>query len=141
MLDYNTKELIRTYHYNTAKEDRYYVKREVINGRTYDKYGVATVISMVVDLWKVYDPSVKLYKFVYVGGVSRQHPNDSQIDLEVGYELAHENAFVNPVFKMEFNAPIETNLVVTMMENYICGLPIEFIRTREEKNILKANKQ
>lgn len=135
MLDYNTKELVRSYHYNTTKEDRYYKKQEVINGRTYDKYGVATVTSMVVDLWKVYDPSVKLNKYVYVGGISRQHPNDTQIDVERGYELAHENAFINPVFKMEFQNMVSTELIVNLMKMYILGLPIEFIRTRQEIEI------
>lgn len=140
MLDYNTKEFVRSYHYNNAKEDRCYIKQEIINGRTYDKYGVGTVTSMVIDLWKVYDPSVKLFKYVYIGGISRQHPNDCRINTELGYELAHENAFVNPVFRMEYTEKIPTKLVILMMENYVAGLPIEFVRTRQEIEILKLSK-
>lgn len=136
MLDYNTKELVRSYHKNTAKDDRLYVKQEIINGRTYDKYGVATVVSMIVDCWKVYDPSVKLFKYVYLGGISRQHPNDPQINIELGYEIAHENAMVNPVLKFEFDNMIDTISVLEMMETYINALPIEFIRTKEEIQLL-----
>jgi hypothetical protein len=137
MLDYNTKELIRTYHYNTAKEDRYYVKQEVINGRLYAKYGIATVASMVVDLWKIYDPSVKQYKYVYMGGLSRQHPNDTKIDIEMGYEVAHENAFTNPVFTFIYNEKLSTIGVLDLMREYVKNLPIEFIRTRQEIKISK----
>jgi hypothetical protein len=91
-------------------------------------------------LWKVYDPSVKRSKYVYIGGVSRQHPNDTAVDIEMGYEVAHENAFSNPSFRFEYDEPVETVQVLDMMRLYTYGLPIEFIRTREEIELLNKTK-
>jgi hypothetical protein len=140
MLDFSTKEFVRSFHSSDIKDERYAEKTEVVLGRTITKQGRCTATTVVVDLWKVFDPSVKLYKFVYLGGVARQHPNDTEISLKTGLEAAEEKAFSNPDFKCIFPEILEVADVVALMNFYISCMPIEFIRTKEEKAIMEIEK-
>ena len=89
---------------------------------------------------KVYDPSVKSSKYVYLGGVARQHPNDHVITAEEGYEMANLNANLNPTIVLTYDTPADTRTLIQMMELYVMGLPKEFIRTKEEIAALETKK-
>lgn len=136
MLDYSTKEFVRSFHWSDMSDDRELVKTEVVLGRTYYKIGKGTATTVVTDCWKVYDPSVKLFKYVYFGGVARQHPDDTEITLKTGLEIAEEKAFTNPDFIFTFNDFVEISLVVDLMKTYASGIPMQMIRTSEEKKYL-----
>lgn len=132
MLDFSNKEFVRSFTYSNLREDRRIQKREVILGREYIKYGTACATTMVCDCWKVYDPSVERFKYVYLAGVARQHPSDISVKYADGVEIAHENAMTNPVFTMIYDRPVEFEFVELMMSNYICQLPVQLVKTRQE---------
>ena len=111
---------------------------EIVMGRTYTKHGKGTATTVVVDCWKVWDPSVKLNKFVYFGGVARQHPNDTKITLKEGLEVAAEKAFTNPDFMFTFQDLVDIDVIVSLMEVYASGVPKEMIRTSEEKYMMES---
>ena len=132
MLDYSSKEFVRSFVYSNLKEDRRIQKREVILGREHIKLGTACATTMVCDCWKVYDSSVERFKYVYLAGVARQHPQDISVKYADGVAIAHENAMVNPVFTMIYDNPVQFEFVEFMMENYISQLPVQFVKTRQE---------
>ena len=65
MLDFSNKEFVRSFHWSDISCDREMETTEIVLGRTYTKHGKGTATTVVVDCWKVWDPSVKLNKFVY----------------------------------------------------------------------------
>lgn len=132
MLDYSNKEFVRSFTYSNLRKDRRISKQEVILGRTTTKYGTACATTMVTDLWKVWDPSVEQFKYVYLTGMARQHPQDITVKYADGIEIAHENAMINPVMTMVYDKPISFEQVEYMMEIYVSGLPVQFVRTRQE---------
>lgn len=132
MLDYSNKEFVRSFTYSNLREDRRTTKREVILGREYTKYGTACATTMVCDCWKVYDTSVKRFKYVYMAGVARQHPSDISVKYADGISIAHENAMVNPVMTMVYDEPVQFEFIEYMMANYVSQLPVQLIKTRKE---------
>lgn len=137
MLDFSNKEFVRSFHWSDISCDREMETTEIVLGRTYTKHGKGTATTIVVDCWKVWDPSVKLNKFVYFGGVARQHPNDTKITLKEGLEVAEEKAFTNPDFMFTFQDLVDIDVIVSLMEVYASGVPMEMIRTSEEKNMME----
>lgn len=132
MLDYSIKEFVRSFTYSNLRKDRRTSKEEVILGRTIIKYGTACATTMVTDLWKVWDPSVEQFKYVYLTGMARQHPLDITVKYADGVEIAHENAMTNPVMTMIYDKPISYEMVEHMMELYVYNLPVQFIKTHQE---------
>ena len=132
MLDFSNKEFVRSFTYSNLKKDRRIAKEEVILGRKYIKEGTMCATTMVCDCWKVYDPSVERFKYVYLAGVARQHPMDIMVKYSDGVEIAHENAMTNPVLTMIYNDPVSFEFVEYMMEAYVSSLPIQMVKTRKE---------
>lgn len=132
MLDFSIKEFVRSFHYSNLNEDREYSNEEKIFGRTYTKYGKHTATTVVVNLWKVYDPSVKQSKYVYLGGVARQHPNDNVVTLKEGLEIAEEKAFIEPEIMWIYPEQVCIPCMIDMIRNYVWLMPKEFVRTKEE---------
>lgn len=132
MLDYSNKEFVRSFTYSNLRNDRRTSKQEVILGRIYTKYGTACATTMVTDLWKVWDPSVEQFKYVYLSGMARQHPEDINVRYADGIEIAHENAMMNPVMTMVYDKPISFEQVEYMMSIYVSGLPVQLVKTKKE---------
>ena len=88
MLNYGAKEFVRSYYYSDMKQQRFHVKRDIVNGRLCERFGTHTATTVILNMYKVYDPSVKSSKYVYLGGVARQHPNDHVITAEEEVILA-----------------------------------------------------
>ena len=103
-----------------------------INGRLYDKHGVDCATTAVALYYKVYDPSFKHYKFAILVGIARQHPNDSTITEEIGEEIATENAMIDPVMVIEYPHKVHDDIIYNLLESYVGGLPIQFVKTRSE---------
>lgn len=140
MLNYGAKEFVRSYYYSDMKHQRFHVKRDIVNGRLCERFGTHTATTVILNMYKVYDPSVKSSKYVYLGGVARQHPNDHVITAEEGYEMANLNANLNPTIVLTYDTPADTRTLIQMMELYVMGLPKEFIRTKEEIAALEVKK-
>ena len=132
MLDYSNKEFVRSFTYSNLREDRRTEKREVILGREFVKFGTACATTMVCDCWKVYDSSVKRFKYVYLAGVARQHPTDICVKYADGVSLAHENAMTNPVMTLIYDKPVQFEFIEYMMRCYVSMLPVQFIKTKKE---------
>ena len=145
MIDWLDKELINIFYYSDVNEDRRTTKSVRINGRLYDKHGVDCAISAVALYYKVYDPSINHYKYVILIGIARQNPYDTNIDEETGFELATENAMINPVVTIEYNDNVKDDVIYSLIGSYVCGLPVQFVKTKTEiesegKNVKDYNR-
>ena len=135
MIDYSTKTIEKVYSYsNVNDETRRGSQLQLINGRRYLKFGLYQTVTLVGVLYKVYDPSVKLFKHVLHVGVSKQHPSDIVVSKQLGMEIAHENALINPVCIMEVGSNWHRYHFVEFAKLYIDGLDLQFVKTSEELN-------
>lgn len=132
MLDFLNKEFVRSFTYSNFKRDRRTFKDEVILGRVHTKHGIACATTMVCDCWKVYDDSVKQFKYVYLAGIARQHPKDRNIKYQDGVSIAKANAMVDPVFTLIYDKPACFEFIESMLEAYVSQLPIQLVKTKEE---------
>jgi hypothetical protein len=126
------KEFIRSFFYDNKRTDREFEKEEIINGRTYYKLCVATVTTLVGNLYKVYDSSDKRFKYCLIVGMARQHPNDNHVTREEGIEKASENALISPSIVMEFDHEISWPEFRDFAQLYIETIEPRAIKTREE---------
>ena len=132
-MDFLTKELVGVYSYTNMNEDRNDVKRVVIKGRTWLKTGTATATTVVSLLYRTYNPSVKHNEYIVLMGVARQNPGDINLDKNLGYEIAMENALMSPVATIKFESDILSEEVIyDFMKKYVESLPVRFIKTRAE---------
>ena len=132
MIDWLDKELVGIYYYSNVNENRKTTKSVRINGRLYDKHGTDCAVTVVGLLYKVYDPSINHNKYAILVGTARQNPYDTVIDVETGVEIATENAMINPVMNAEYNEEVNEDTMYSLLEAYVSGLPIQFIKTKTE---------
>ena len=137
MLDWTNKELIDIYHYSDYKTDRWISKQVKIKGRTYDKFGEKCATTVAILEYKVSDPSTNNFKTAFLVGVARQNPYDSVISLNEGYEIATENAMINPQMILVYDSRPSAEVIDYLVETFINSLPIKFVKTKEE---IKSNK-
>jgi len=145
MIDWSDKELVNIFYYSNVNCDRHATKSVRINGRLYDKHGVDCAITAAALLYKVYDPSINHYKYAILVGIARQNPYDTVIDEETGFEIAIENAMINPVMTIEYNNEVKEDVVYGLLDSYVNGLSVQFIKTKTEiesegKNIKDYNR-
>ena len=139
------KELVNTFAYTTATQDRDVYTDVSINGRRYRKYGTLQAVAFVGNLYKVgcsgegYWPkedgpiqTSKNEKYVLVVGMSKQHPYDTKVNKELGYEIAQENSLDNPCMVIEVQGKFTKRRFVDLVEYYLSTMKLEFIKTRGE---------
>ena len=139
------KELVNTFGYTTATQNRDVYADVSINGRHYRKYGTLQAVTFVGNLYKVgcsgegYWPkeqgpiqTSKNEKYVLVVGMAKQHPYDTKVNKELGYEVAHENALDNPCMVIEVQGKFTKRRFVDLVEYYLDTMKLEFIKTRGE---------
>ena len=139
------KELVNTFAYTTATQDRDVYTDVSINGRRYRKYGTLQAVAFVGNLYKVgcsgegYWPkedgpiqTSKNEKYVLVVGMSKQHPYDTKVNKNLGYEIAHENALTNPLMVIEVQGKFNKRRFADLVEYYLSTMKLEFIKTRGE---------
>lgn len=131
-MDFIQKELVGIYYYTNADEDRYDVKSLRINGREYMKFGTVVATTAVAFQYKVFNPSVKHSEYITLIGVARQNPGDITLNKELGYEMAMENALINPVMTVKYNRKNDEDSINNLMRTYVAALPDPFIKTRQE---------
>lgn len=139
------KELVNTFAYTTATKNREVCTEVSINGRKYDKYGTLQAVAFVGNLYKIdvkgegYWPREKgpindsrQSKQVLFIGMSKQHPYDTKINKELGYEIAAENALDNPIMMIEVQGKFTYRRFKNIVEDYLSTMNLEFIKTRQE---------
>jgi len=139
------KELVNTFTYTTATQNRDVYADVSINGRRYRKYGTLQAVTFVGNLYKVgctgegYWPkedgpirTSKNEKTVLVIGMSKQHPYDTKVNKELGYEIATENMLTNPVIMIEVQGKFNKRRFVDIVESYLDTMKLEFIKTKGE---------
>ena len=132
MINWSIKELVSIYSYSNIDQDRKCTKSVRINGRLYDKHGVDCATTAIALVYKVYDPSINRNKFAVLIGIARQSPGDTVLSLEVGEEIATENAMMNPIMIIEYPEEPNENAINCLIRSYIIGLPVQFVKTRQE---------
>lgn len=131
-MDFLTKELVDTFTFSTINVDRSGAYDVNINGRTYTKYGTYQAVTLVGNLYKVFDPSTNNYKKVLLVGMSKQHPCDTKISKETAYEIANENAQINPVITMQVGEFFKNYDFRNFCRDYVMTLKLSFVKTRSE---------
>ncbi len=121
------KELVNTFSYTTASQNREAYADVSINGRRYRKYGTLQAVTYVGNLYKVGED-----KQVLVIGMSKQHPCDGKVNKQYGDEVAHENALDDPCMIIEVQGKFNKRRFVNLVEYYISTMKLEFIKTRDE---------
>ena len=74
----------------------------------------------------------KFKKYVLCIGMSKQHPYDTKINKEIGYEIAHENSLTNPSIVIEINGKFTNRRFRDIIDNYLSTMNLEFIKTKQE---------
>jgi len=139
------KELIKTFTYTTATQNRDVYADVSINGRHYRKYGTLQAVAFVGNLYKVgengagYWPRESGYpeiknreKYVLVIGMSKQHPNDTKTNKEIGYEIATENMLNDPCIVLEVQGKFNYHRFNNIVKEYLNTMKLEFIKTKAE---------
>ena len=127
-----TKELIETFSYTTMNHPREGEMLVRILGRDYYKFGTYQAVTLVGNLYDVYDADVKHNKTVLFVGVSRQHPRDSFIDKETGYEEANLKALLEPQMIIEVGEKFGQSDFLNFAKSYIRTMKLKFVKTRAE---------
>ena len=138
--DFVSKELVKTLAYTTAKQNRDVYSEVVINGRKYIKTGTLQVVTVVCNVWKVFNKETNLYEYQALFGLAKQHPEDIEINKELAYEIANTNSFINPFIKMQVNKRFGENTFRDMMRVYISDMDLECIKTKEEITLTNSSK-
>ena len=139
-MDFLTKDLLKTFYFTTINNERMDYKELVVNGRTYYKFGKYQAVTMVGNLYKVYDPDVESFKYMLMVGVAKQHPRDLKITKKEGFEIANEKAYACPSIVIEVSSKFDVNAFYGLAENYIdtVMLPnLNFVKTGTE--IMQCN--
>lgn len=135
--DFKFKELVKTLSYTTASQNREAYSNEVINGRNYIKTGTLQAVTVVCNIYKIYNSDSKMTEYWAHMGMSKQHPTDIMVNKEIGYEIANKNALNNPFCIMQVNKRFGEITFRDMMRSYIHDMDLEFIKTAEEIKLSK----
>lgn len=141
--DFLFKELVNTFAYTTATQNRDVYTDVSINGRRYTKYGTLQAVTFVGNLYKTGvkgdgylkedgAPVNKNEKYVLSIGMSKQHPCDTKVNKELGYEMAMMNALNNPIILIEINDKFTYSRFRNIVEDYLNTIKLEFIKTKQE---------
>ena len=132
MVDYLSKEVEKVYSFSTISEDRFGAKLVKVNGRDYTKYGTYQAVTLVGILYNVYDPSVKRFKKMLHVGVAKQNTRDLVVSKDIAYEVAHENALINPHCVMEVGDNWRKKNFTEFARNYVNAMELQFVKTAQE---------
>ena len=105
MLDFLRKEVVESYSFNNVGMNRNFEKKVLVNGHTSVMTCAAPIAVMEGVLYKVYDHSVKSFKYVLHVGIGEQDVHETlQTNVEELREMAVENMLISPVITMTFDS-------------------------------------
>lgn len=145
-LDWTTKELVKTYEVDDMFQSRTYTDYVSINGHLYSHTGTVAALFFVGDLYKVYDPSVKSYKYVLVVGRSQQCLKDgtskeAKLQLkekeDILVETASLNAKTNPIAVIEISNEEFDSIIPIFLQNLLAINKREFLNEDNNLGMLK----
>lgn len=131
--DFLGKELVKTLSYSTAGQERLAYSNVVINGRKYIKMGTLQAVTVVCNIYKLYNSNNGMVEYWAHFGLSKQHPDDIMVNKELGYEVAQYNAMNNPFCILKVNKQFGEHTFRDMIRPYIDDMDLEFVKTSEEK--------
>lgn len=126
--DFLTKTIVDSFSYTTSTQNRDSYTTVNINGREYVKYGTLQAVTIIGNLYEdCYNNRI------LICGISKQHPYDTKVDKEMGYEIAMEKAMDDPDIVL-YNVPeyMDNFSFRQMVAPYIDSMKLEFIKTRQE---------
>jgi hypothetical protein len=104
MLDFLRKQVVATFEFSNVAMNRNFEKKVLVNGRTATMTCAAPIAVMEGALYKVYDHSVKSFKYVLHVGIGEQDVHDNiKPDVVELREKAVENMLISPVITMTFD--------------------------------------
>lgn len=131
-LDFLRKELVKTFYFTNANDERYGVNRERINGRVTTFEGQLCATTLIGLLYLVYDPSVESYKYILHVGVANQRPEDAEVDEDEEYEKAYINALTDPRVQFVIGDDYSQFEWKSFAEAIVNSQPKELVLTDEE---------
>ena len=140
-MDFLGKELVCSYDWSDFNKERKHISKEIIDGRTWFKTGRYCSTAFVGDIYKLNSDSDESFKYIMLVGISRQHPNERKGSKNEGIEIAAQNAKTDPIIIMKFmNVPFYKDFK-NICESYLNTIPYQYLRTKEESDKLKFDKQ
>jgi len=129
--NWKNKNLLKTFSYTTATENREVMTTVNYLGRDYFKCGTVQAVTFIGNLYE--DDN---HNKVLTVGISRQHPNDIKCIKEEGYEAATLKAMFEPdiIFNTVPKKITKFNFR-QMCKWYIDGMDLEMIKTSQEREI------
>ena len=104
MLDFLRKDVVKSYSFNNVGMNRNFEKKVLVNGHTAVIKCVAPIAVMEGVLYKVYDHSVKSFKYVLHVGIGEQDVHENvQANVEELKEMAIDSMLISPVITMTFD--------------------------------------
>lgn len=134
-MDYTNKEIIKDFYFVEGNKNG--VKTFKLNGREYIKTGIYQGITFAGILFKIYDDETSRNKYKLFIGYSKQHVDD-KFDKKIGYEQAYMNTLMNPcmVIDVENKNLCDYSYFINYVYNKLNDIKLNFVRTKEEKNLL-----
>jgi len=130
--DFTTKELVKTLSYCSCKNNREAYADVIVNGRKYIKLGTLQAVTVVCDVYKIFNNTTNMVEYWACFGMAKQHPNDLQVNKDLAYETAHLNAQLNPFCILQVNKRFGQNIFLDIIRPYINDMDLEFVKTKEE---------
>ena len=104
MLDFLRKQIVDTFEFSNVATNRNFEKKVLVNGRTAVMTCTAPIAVMEGALYKVYDHSVKSFKYVLHVGIGEQDVHENITShIEELREKATESMIMSPVITMTFD--------------------------------------
>lgn len=128
-----SKEFVKSFSWTSLTENREVLKPVVIDGRKYYKTGREQAVTFVSNLYKI---DGQMSKYVLYVGMAKQHPDEHNVLVQDGIDIAAENAYTNPILVMEVFKDFDYNAFSEMMTTYWEYMPLDMLRTKEEKELL-----
>ncbi len=128
-----SKEFVKSFSWTSLTENREVLKPVVIDGRKYYKTGREKAVTFVGNLYKI---DGQMSKYVLYVGMAKQHPDEHNVLVQDGIDIAAENAYTNPMLVMEVFKDFDYNAFSEMMTTYWEYMPLDMLRTKEEKELL-----
>lgn len=134
MKDFNylEKELVKTFYWSSINTNRESQKDVCIDGRWYIKLGVEQAVTFAGKLYKSFNSKLKLSEYVLHVGIAKQHPEDFNIDKNVAFEIAQENALMNPSMIIKVNRNFKYSDFEAIVIAYFNSMSLKFVKTRQE---------
>ena len=126
MLDFLRKDVVADWTSTNFAMNRNFEEKVLVNGHPATILRTKPAAVVVGTVYRVYDPSVKSYKFVLHAGYAELsvYENTSSSPVETLYEEAQLNKLMNPVITMTFDSKPSQSLF-----NELCAMYFDSVKS------------